>query len=361
MERDKMQIFLADSTAISGAGISPEKKVFKINSGQYAGRIVILMQLSPTQVKLTYADPPYNSWVTPINILNDCADSPFDAVMDSENNIYLVYTLSADSKLACRKLGYFQGLWAVGDACIIYESDSNVNPSIEIQPPERLWVSWTRITSGGYYLNAKHSNDWGENWGNGPSSYGYEIASGVSSAWSRLQTMGSYMYIFYTIDGSRLSTRRKHVFIELWEDEEDIATGAGFDHNFDTAITADNRIGIVFDNGTMRYREFDGTRWSSIIEIDGDGGDFPQLRYFNNNPYIVYLSDFIGSQRRILCRRRPGGSFMDPEELAPSNRVFDKVFCYNSTYASYQDITAQAADDVAGDMYFPGTTALLKM
>ena len=361
MERNKMQKHLADSTALYGAGIAPGKKVFKIKTGQYAGRIVILMQISSTQVKLTYADPPYNVWASPVNILNDCADSPFDAIMDSDNNIYIAYTLSADGKLVCRKLLFFHGLWAVGEAHVIYDSDTNLHPSLEIQLPSKLWVSWTRVTSGGYFVNAKHSSDWGENWGTGSSSYGYEIASGIASAWSRLQTMGSYLYIFYTIDGSRLSMRRKHLFIELWESEEDVATGNGFDDNFDTAITADNRIGIVFDNGILYYREFDGNKWSSTAEIDSDGGDYPQLRYYDNNPYIVYLSDFMNNQRRILCRRRPGSSFLLPEDLTVSNRIFDKVACYNSTYASYHDITAQAGDDVAGDMFYPGTSVLLKM
>lgn len=361
MERNKMQKHLADSTAGNGAGIGPGKKVFKVKTGQYAGRIVVLMQLSPTQVKMTYADPPYNSWAVMSNALNDCADNSFDAIMDSEHNIYIVYTLSADGKLACRKLWFFHGLWSVGEASVIYDSDTNLNPSIEIQQPGILWVSWTRIASGAYYINAKHSADWGENWGNGPSSYGYEIASGTSSAWSRLQSMGSYIYVFYTIDGTRLSSRRKHIFIELWESEGDIATGFGFDDNFDSAITVDDRIGIVFDNSTLFYREFDGIKWSNVIEIDGNGGDFPQLRYYNNNPYIVYLSDFISNQRRILCRCRPGGSFTAPEDLTASHRVFEKVTCYNSTFAAYQDMTTQAGDDVAGDMYYPGTTALFKM
>ncbi len=361
MERSTMQNHLVNSSAINGAGLSPGKKVFKVQSGQFAGRIVILMQTSPSEIKLTYADYPYTTWVAPINILNDCADNPFDAVMDDENNMYLAYTLAINNNLVCRKLTFIYGLWAVSDVHTIYDSDNNLNPSIELQQPDKLWVSWTRISSGQYYINAKHSIDRGENWGNGPSSYGYEIASGVSSAWSKVQSMGSYTYLIYTIDGTRLSCRRKHIFLELWEDEEDIATGSGFDDNFDTAISADNRVGVTFDSGTLSFREFDGSKWSGVAVIDESGGDFPQLRYFNNNPYVVYLSEFIDNQRRVLCCRRQGSSFTEPLEMIESSRPFDEAICYSSTFASYQDLTAQAADSVAGDMFYSGTSTLLKM
>jgi len=90
-----MQKYLTDSSATFKAGISSSKRIFKVTSGQYAGRIVILAQTSPTDIKLTHADYPYSEWSSLSNIVGDSVDFPFDAVMDENNNIYLAYTLDS--------------------------------------------------------------------------------------------------------------------------------------------------------------------------------------------------------------------------------------------------------------------------
>ncbi|HDL03153.1 MAG TPA: hypothetical protein ENH25_03375 [candidate division Zixibacteria bacterium] len=355
-----MQNHLADSTALYGAGISTGKKIFKISSGRFAGRIVALMQTSPTEIKLSCAEYPYTDWTPLQNIVNDCADSPFDAVMDGEHNICLVYTLGVDSTLVCRKLAFVQGIWVVGDSHVIYDSDSNVFPSVAIEQPDRLWVTWTRNASGQYYINAKKSDNDGVSWGSGSSSYGDEIALGNSSAFARVQPAGSYIYLVYTVDGSRMSYRRRNVNLEIWENESDIATGSGFDEHFDTAISGDERLGVVYDNSGIRFREYDGSRWLAICTIDENGGEFPCLRYFNNDPYVVYLSEFTGNTRKILFSRRLDNGFSDPQVLDSSQNTFDKALCYNAVVASYHDLTAEAADSNPGDMYFPESAVIFK-
>jgi len=80
-----MQKHLTDSTATFKAGIGPGKRIFKVASGQYAGRIVILIQTSSTDIKLTYADYPYTVWSSLSTIVSDSADYPFDAIMDDDN------------------------------------------------------------------------------------------------------------------------------------------------------------------------------------------------------------------------------------------------------------------------------------
>ena len=355
-----MQKHIADSSASYEGGLSTERRLFKVSSGQYAGRIAALLHASPATIKLSYSDYPYTLWSEPETIVSDSADYPFDAVMVSDNNIHLVYTLGSNNDLVSRKLTFSQGLWAAGSLNTIYNADDNYFPSITIQQPGRLWVSWSRLSSGSYYVNAKHSDDWGANWGTGPSSFGYEISSAASSAYSKIVAMGSHVYAIYTVGGAKLSYRRKHFNVSIWEDEDDIATGSGYDRHFDVAVSRDSRLGVAFDDGKMRFREFDGNGWSGLIDIDTNGGEFPQLRYFENYPYLIYLSGFGDNRNRILYSRRLGTTFSTPQILDPAKAAFDKVFCYNAITANYSDLTSAAADSASADIYHPDSLALLK-
>ncbi|UCD94064.1 MAG: hypothetical protein JSU69_09880 [Candidatus Zixiibacteriota bacterium] len=355
-----MQNHLSNSSAAYGSGISPGKRVFKVTSGEYAGRLAILMQTSPSDVKLSYSDYLYTDWSQPESLVNDCADYPFDAVMDDDFNIYLVYTLGSNNDLVCRKLTFWQGYWMVGNLYTIYNGDDNYFPSITIQQPSRLWVSWSRLSSGIYYVNAKHSDDWGETWGNGPSSYGHELSSGVSEAYSKVLASASYVYAIYAQAGTKLSFRRKHVNVALWDDESDIASGSGYDHNFDAAFSDDNCLGVVFDDGKVRFREFDGNSWGGIVDIDDSGGSFPQLMYRASYPYIIYLSDFAAGRRRILYCCKRDGQFGEPEILDRRKAPFDRALCYNSVVAGFSDVTTAAQNSAAGDVYHPDSAVIFK-
>jgi len=227
-----------------------------------------------------------------------------------------------------------------------------------IQPSTRIWVSWSRFSSGQYYVHAKSSDNDGATWGSGPSDDGYNLFSGASSAYSKIIMMASYIYVVYTLSGTKISYRNKHTSAALFNDEVDIATGTGFDHNFDVAASGDSRLGIVFDNGKISFREFDGNTWGGLQDIDENGGEFPQLNYFNNIPYIVYLSDFRNNQKKILYSRKPGSVFLTPSIFDGGKTTYNKVLCYNSVVANYSDLTTAAADNTAGDVYHPDSNAV---
>ncbi len=353
-----MQKYLTDSSATFKAGIGPDKRIFKVASGQYAGRIVILVQTSPTDIKLTHADYPYTEWSSLSNVVSDSADFPFDAVMDENNNIHLVYTLDSSHNLVVRKLTYSGGNWSVGSLNTVYNADDNFYPSITIQQGSRLWISWSRYASALYYVHAKYSDDDGVTWGSGPSDDGYDLSSGALSAYSKSLMMGSYLYVIYTSGETKIAYRRKHINGSLFDDEMDIAGGNGFDFNFAAAVSGDNRLGVVFDHGKISYREFDGNSWSGIQDIDDNGGEFPRLNFYNNCPYIIYLSDFGNNQAKILYSRKAGSAFSNPAILDHGKTIFNKVLCYNSVVADYGDLTVAAGDDVAGDVYHPDSGAI---
>jgi len=354
-----MQKYLTNSIATYGTGQSSGKRLFKVTSGQYAGRVVALIQISPTAIALTYADYPYNNWSSVTSIISDCDDYPFDAVMDSDNNIYLVYTLFSERDLVVRKLTYINGSWSAGSLNTIYNGDDNYYPSITIQSDGRLWVSWSRLVSTLYYAHAKYSDDEGVTWMSGSADDGFDVSSGDTSAYSKTLVMGAYVYVIYTLGGTKICYRRKHTDAELFDDETDIAAGTGFDSAFDAAVSSDNRLSVVFDYGKISYREFDGESWGGLYDIDENGGDFPQVIFYNNNPYVIYLSDFGNDQVRILFSRKSDGTFSTPTLLDSGKTVFYAVLCYNAIAAGYENLTAAAANDTTGDIYHTDSGALI--
>ncbi|MFQ5452897.1 MAG: hypothetical protein ACE5D6_01765, partial [Candidatus Zixiibacteriota bacterium] len=86
-----MQKKLTITTAADGISFSPHKKLFKIPSGEYAGRIFAVFQTSGSEIKFTYSDKPYSSWFSLTTVASDAASFPFDAVMDVNGNIHIVY------------------------------------------------------------------------------------------------------------------------------------------------------------------------------------------------------------------------------------------------------------------------------
>ncbi|UCD18345.1 MAG: exo-alpha-sialidase, partial [Candidatus Zixiibacteriota bacterium] len=355
-----MRTYLTTSTATYKAGISPGIKVLKIDSGPYAGRMAILMQTSSSEIRLTYADYPYTNWSTPSVMVSDGADYTFDAVMDNSGNIFLAYTLGTGYDLVCRTLSLVSGTWTAGTLHTVYNGDDNYYPSLARETSGRLWLCWSRFSSGQYYINIKSSDDSGATWGSGASDAGETLSGGDTQAYSKCLLFGSYLFVPYTLDGTRLAYRRRHLESTSWDDEADISTGSGYDHNFDAAVSTDGRLGIVFDDGKIGFREFDGDHWGGIVVVDDAGGSFPQIKYFDNVPYLTYLREFGSGQEQILYSRRPGNSFSSPQILDPRKSTLAKVFCYNSVSGSYEDVTAEASNDTSGDVVHSNSSALLK-
>jgi len=356
-----MQNFLSYSTAAYGAGLSPGKRIFKVPGGMKAGRLAILMATSPSVIKLAYADFPYREWTVAGNAAVDSADFPFDAVMDAEGNIYLAYTTETDKTLVVARLILTANGWSFEGTSTVHNADENYFPSLMLETNGgRLWVSWCRQIAGQEILQAKYSSDGGQSWSTEPDDPGYEISSGTTTVYSKLIILGSYLYCLYARQGERLACRRKHVNVTQWEDEADIITGSGCDGDFDAAISADGRLAVVFDDGQLGFREFDGREWSGILTVDENGGYFPQVQYCGTVPVVVYLSEFQGVQRGMKYSRRESSGFSISGYLDPAKAVFDKVLGYNAGRADFQDLTAAAANDTPGDMFHPANACLLK-
>jgi hypothetical protein len=355
-----MQNHLLDSTASYKSGIGPNQRLFRVPSGEYAGRIVVLLAVSSSEIKIAYSDYPFAGWNEPTAIISDGADYPFDAVMDGDGNIYLCYTFGSNHDLVIRKLSFFGGLWSAGSLNTIYNGDDNYFPSLAIESNGRLWVSYSRLSGGVYYINAKYSDDWGTTWNLGTSSPGTTLSSSGGSAYSKVVVRESYVYCIYNVGGTVLAYRRKHFNISTWDTEIELAGGSGLDYHFDVAVSADGKIGVVFDDSSIKFREYDGNIWSSLCEIDSSGGSFPQIRYFDNIPYIVYLSGAGSGQYKILYTCRLSTIFPSPALLDSRKNVLSKVFCYCASSGNYRDLTTAAGNDTSGDIYHTESGAIFK-
>lgn len=328
-------------------------------SGPYVGRLAMLMATSESVIKISYSDYPYNIWSTPETMISDSADYPFDAAVSPSGDIYVAYTLGSNYNLVMRKLTLSQGGWHAGSLCPVYNGAECYFPSILIEAPGKLWISFSRLSESQSCVNVKSSVDDGVTWVSGPDDPGWPISSAGDSAYSRVIIFGSFLYAIYTLGGIKLALRRKHLSSDTWNSEQEIAAGSGFDHDFDVAVSEYNRLGVIFDDGQLKFREYDGSGWTGIVTIDENGGFFLQVRYFDNNPYLVYLSSAGNNQNRLLFSRRVAGSFTVPAVLDNRKNTFALVLCYYAGSGTYEDLTQAAADDVNGDVLHPVSSAMV--
>lgn len=355
-----MQKKITETTGDYPLGFPPERKLLKVAFGQYIGRLVAIMQTTAGDIKYSYADKPYTSWSSLTTIASDAADQPCDCVMDSNGDIHVVYSESSTEYLVTRKLTFSGGVWNVGSKVTIYNGTPSLYPSIAIETGGKLWVSWTRVSGGVRYVHVKSSTDGGATWGTGPSDSGDQLTAGASSAYSKIMVGSNDIYVIYANGGLNLSIRSRPIGGGTWTTEYNIATGTGFDQHFDAAFSSDGSLGVAFDHGELKYREYDGSNWGSVVTLDSNGGDFPQILFDDNVPVIVYLSPLASGQILVKYTTRNTGSFSTPAVLDERAKQFDAVILYDASSSSYADLTAAAASAATADVYHPDSGVLVK-
>ncbi len=351
---------ITDTTATFGLGVPPGRKLLKVTSGQYAGRLVAIMQTSSGDIKCSNADRPYTSWSSLTTIAGDAADQPCDCLMDSEHNVHVVYSEDSSENLVTRKLTFFGGVWSVGPKVTIYSGDPSLYPSVAIETGTKLWVSWTRVSGGLKYVHVKSSSDGGAIWGIGPSDPGDVLTPGASSAYSKILLGPSDIHLIYAHGGLYLSTRSQPIAGGGWTSEYHIATGNAFDQHFDAGFSPDGFLGVAFDHGQLKYREYDGANWGSIVTLDSGGAYFPQMLFNDNVPAVVYLSPLASDQILVKSTTRTTGSFSSPEILDERAKQFDSVTLYDASSSSYADLTGEASSAGTADVYHPNSSAFVK-
>ena len=348
-----MQKKITDTTAQNGLGQSPGKKLLKITSGEYAGRMAALVQSSAGTINLYYADAPYTVWSAPITIATDAVDNAFAAAITSSGNIHIVYTEITTEYLVTKKLSFAAGTWSVGSKVTIFNGNPSYFPTVAIEPGGTIWVSYTRINGSLYYVYVKSSSDSGATWGAGAGDSGTSLSTGFTSAFSKIVIGPNELYVLYTAAGTDLFFTKRAISGGSWSSASIIATTGFFDQHFDVSVNSESLLGVVFDNDQLRFREFDGINWSATATLDSAGGTFPQVDYFGNVPVVVYLRQFASGQIELMHTTKQTGSFSAPSILDSRAKQFDKVTLYDSVSNSYADLTGSASSATTADIVHP--------
>lgn len=343
-----MKTFVTTSSATDPLGISTGQKVLRVTSGAYSQRIALLYQDTTGSISLRWAAAPYTSWSSPTTLASDSDDSAFDAWMDSAGDIFLVYTQGITFNLLFRRITFSAGAWSAGSPVTIYSTDDCFFPSITYEDPQRLWVTYTRVAAGSYYINAQKSDDFGVSWVSGA---GEALSDAGTSAFSQIVVSGAFVYAFYTLSGTKLALRDKHVNITQFNAEQTMASGAGFDEHFHAAVAPDGRVGLCYDHGALRYRVYDGAQWLVSQEVDAVGGDSPRVTFSGSSAVLMYLQNFGANQNRLLYAIAQGGSFTTPDDLTLSRAALANLTLYAASAGTYENLTTQASSGTAADVF----------
>jgi hypothetical protein len=319
------------------------------------------VQTAAGDIKYSWADRPYTTWSTPTTIASDAADEPCDSLIDNSGTIHVVYLETSTKYLVTKKLSFSGGSWSLGSKVTIFNGAEAYNPSVTIEDGGTLWVSWSHLNIGSYYLHVKSSTDSGATWGSGPADDGDELSDASSELYSRMVIGVSDVFVIYSHGGSTLSVRSRPNSGGSWANAVDLASSSGnIDEHFDAAVADNGLVAVVYDQVALKYREYDGAVWGPVVDLDSNEGNSPQLMFNANVPVVVYLSEFASGQEQLLFTSRETGSFDTPQPLDDGADTFDEVLVYDTASSSYNDLTAAAASAATADVYHSSSSTLLK-
>ncbi len=356
-----MQKELATSTAFNSVGLPAGQKIFRVPGGQFAGRLAALIQTSPTEIRLNYADSPYTTWSSLLSVVNDAADDAFDARMDNVGNLHVAYVEQTARNLTYKKLTFADGTWTAGSKVVIYDGGSSYAPSLGIELSGKLWVTWTRYSAPNQFVQVKSSSDGGTTWGTGSGDSGTQLTAGDLIAYSKLLIAANRIHVIATYNSHSIVKRSLPISGGSWSDEEVIAsTTQAFGNDFDAVAGDDGRLAVVYNDPYFKYREYDGVNWGAVVPMADTVGVSPQVLFRGGIPVVIYLDNWNGAQKILMYTDRRSGQFTTPVPLDSRAKTFDCVLLYNQGAATFVDITDSAASPATGDMFHPASSCLLK-
>ena len=350
----------ADSTAAIPLGKPQGKKLFRISDGTYSGRSVMVMATSATTLAFSWADSPYTAWSSPTTIATDSADQPIDAVMEPGGTIHVVYTEQTTNNLVTKKLTFSGGSWSVGNKITVYNVNPSYMPSIVCETSGKLWVSWSSLVSGLYYIHAKSSTDGGATWVTGAADGGETLTTGQSWTFSKMLIRLSDIYVFYQLGSVGINSKKRASSSGSFASETTVVGSGTLADQWDVNIDSNYTVGIVFDNGDLVFREYDGWTWSAMTTINVGGGASPQLTYSGSTPIVAYITTITGDQTVLMYSFRMAGAFSTPAPMDIRTAQFNSVLLYRASTGAWQTSTAEAASATTGDIYHADSGAMIK-
>lgn len=360
-----MHKLLATSPATRPTGSPPQRKLLKISSGVYAGRLAALYHNSASGISLKYSDYPYQSWSDAQLLVSDANDSSFSACMDSSGNIYLAYTDSI-KKIKTLKLTFSSGAWSVGTAYTVINVDDNYNPFILKDSNSTLWcffVNYRTSSDFRYIVRVKSSANDGQTWGSGPVDTGFALSSSyVENGYVSACQNFSKIYAVYCGGRSNLLYRVYDQIGAIWGAEGSVVSMDYIDDAFDLEPSGERKIGVTFipsSAGKVYFKDFDDLTWSGLIEIETCTARSPQIAYQDSLPHIFYAKSLGNGYYSLRHAQKSGGAFAVIDH-SPALGLFDKVYLFrNAGSVQFQDKTTAAANTSVGDIFHSESQGLL--
>lgn len=361
-----MHKVLDTSTANIPTGVSPQRKLFKLKYGIYADRLVCLYGESPNGIAMSWADPPYQSWSSIVNLIEDSADYPFSACIDGDGDLYIVYVQQTTLNLIFLKLVFYGGSWNAYEPVTILNVGLAYYPSIVRSADGELWCAYAYYDSGSetYFVRVKSSTDGGQTWGSGPSDTGTQLSgSSADIPYVNLSFVGSDLYAVYSQERSDLYYRKYDSSEEQWETAVLVLASDYIDSDFDCDVSSDMKLGIAIspsESGKLYFRELDGVTMSGLQEVVSHQAKVPQIVYSANKPLIFYARE-VGNNYYFPCyASRDNGNFTTAVLIAGIG-FFDKVFVYDdSAQTKFEDKTQEASSSQEADIYHSSSNALIE-
>ena len=350
---------ITESTTFTALGNPGQAKLFRVSSGEYAGRRAALIATAPGVISLYYSDTPGTVWSAPLTVTDDSDDHSFDAVMMPNGDIHLVYAQTSTQWLMARKLTWEDGTWSVGDAVTVYNGAQCHDPSLAVDVTGRLWVGIVRYITPTRSVYVKASSDDGATWGSGPEDVGDQILVSAVFAGVKLLTDSEYVHAIYYNRDTHFALRSRSLAGGEWSAYQVIVAGNGFNYEFDAAAR-NGRLGLVYYLDGLYYCEFDGSGWSVPELVTDQPTSVPQLRFISGVPAVTFLQ-WLGTDAmvaRYSDRRR--GTFGEPVPLDRGSGAFDSVLLYHAATATFEDRTTEAANSAVGDLFHPASGKLIE-
>lgn len=315
---------------------------------------------------MAWADSPYQSWSSIVNLIEDSADYPFSACIDGDGNLYIAYVQQTTLNLIFLKLVFHAGAWSACEPVTILNVSSAYYPSISRSAEGKLWCAYAYYDSGSevYYVRVKSSADDGLTWGSGPSDTGAQLSgSSTDMPYVNLSFVGNNLYAVYSQERSDLYYRKYDGSEEQWESAVLVLASNYIDSDFDCAVSGDMKLGITMsssESAKLYFRELDGVTMSGLQEVASHRAKTPQIVYNANKPLIFYARE-IGNNIYFPCYAfKENGNFVT-DELIAGIGFFDKVFVYDdSAQTKFEDKTQEASNIQEADIYHSSSNALIE-
>lgn len=355
-----MNALIATSTATRPLGSSSSQVLFKVPSGPFAGRQIVIFQETDASLSYSAAASPYRTWTPAISIATDLATTPFDAVMAPNGDIYVVYSEISAQDLIVRKLTFINGAWSIGSPVVVNSSLQSFDPRIVIDSQGTLWIGYLRYSAPSSTIFIKSSTDGGLSWGGGPTDPGSTLGASGQFVSVKLLATITTLYAVYAIGSGYVALRAMPFATGIWGDEQIAVTGTSVQAVIAAAQAQDGGIGIVYVNAGVFYRRFDGVLFGAPQIIDPTISTRVQLHYRENIPIVTWSAGRGTDQLELLYSHASSGFFTAPAPIDSRSTVAKTLLLFDLSAGTFVDRTTAAMTGGSGDVTHPSSGVTLR-